>query len=150
MGTVSLAVLLAANRRTSSLVEAFAGTADSWRPARFPGDLLLLPQGVLSCVLPGPAGLRGDRVEAELQRRNEISIYSAERAPIFSVFRDSVSLFSVERRDSSVFLRREIWDGRGHVGTVGEYHSPDHVHAFLPLVAALGGRPGGLFFVRNI
>ena len=57
MGSLPFAILFSADRSATPLVAAFSGFVDSGFPARVPRKLLLLPQGALSRVLAGPAGL---------------------------------------------------------------------------------------------
>src|SRR5438128_2697650 len=51
--------------------------------ARLPSHLLLLPQGLLSLVLPVATRLRGSRPVQKLHRRNAISVRPAEHPSLF-------------------------------------------------------------------
>src|SRR5258706_294113 len=102
MGTLSFAVLFTADRRASSLVEAFTGVADFGRTARLSRYLLLLSESILPRVFSRSSGLRGQRNKTELQVRDRISFHFAKSASIFFVFRDSFFVFPVEGRLSRV------------------------------------------------
>src|SRR5437868_11869106 len=79
VGTLSLTVLLSADRPTTSLVAIFPGTFDPGRPARIPCNLLLLPKGILSSILPASPRLRGKRRrQRSVPRRDSFSVHSAK------------------------------------------------------------------------
>src|SRR6266404_1379260 len=88
-------------------------------------------------------------MEAELQRRDKISVHFAKSASLFLVSRGAVPGFPVEGRVSSVQFRCEIWDGCGHADTVGQYYFADDIHPFVPFAAPPGRRQARLFFVRE-
>src|SRR5439155_1126521 len=98
------------------LVAALAGVFDSRLPARLPADVLLLPQGLLSGLLPRPHSLCGGRATARLSGRDEVPLHPPERAPVLHVRRCRVHLHSLVRRAPRPPLARERRAGRRRVG----------------------------------
>ena len=69
-------------------------------PARVPGHLLLLPEGVLPLLLRGSARLRGRRADgpSALPDGGGIAVHPPERAPVLPVPRVRPALLPVGRR----------------------------------------------------
>src|SRR5882724_10361785 len=151
VGAVSFAVLFTADRSAASLVAVFSGAVDFGGPAGIPGDLLLLPKGLLPRVFSRSTRLRcGRACQPAIQRRNEISVHSTKPTPLLSVFGHPVSGFFVARRSAGLSLRRTLWYWTWHAGLAAERHVAFDLHALVPFVAASGRRKIGLLFVRNV
>src|SRR5439155_1125022 len=144
------------------LVAALAGVFDSRLPARLPPDVLLLPQGLLSGLLPRPHSLCGGRATARLSGRDEVPLHPPERAPVLHVRRCRVHLHSLVRRAPRHPLARERRAGRRrdgarparvrhrrrHAGHGAEHRTARELYLRVPFAASPGGRRSGLFLLR--
>src|SRR5882672_4057603 len=119
--------------------------------AGIPGNVLLLPQGVLPCIFPGSARLRSRRAShAKVSRRNCISFHSSEPSPLFSLRSDYFSLLSLARCVPRIFLRGALRSGSRYSGSTRERDPADDLCAVLPLPPPSGGRQARLLFLRVV
>src|SRR6267143_4991860 len=82
VGAIPLAVLLAAVQ--AELVAAVTGVSHSWRAARVPRHVLLLPQGLLPGVFPRSSRVRRGRDPPRLSWRAQ-AVPVPEPPPVFHV-----------------------------------------------------------------
>src|SRR5205809_3439452 len=149
MGTLSLPFLLASHRREAPVVALLAGDPDPRRASGLPGDLLLLPQGLLPRLLPRPSRLRGrGKRRAALPRRDRVPLRPAERPPLVPVPRGGLPGLSLVRRGPRVLLRRAFSDRRGLPRAPRQHRPALSLPALLPLPEALSRRPDRLLLLR--
>src|SRR5215212_4250758 len=113
------AVVLAPHRARLAAVVHQSRAADPVDPAWIPGDLLLLPQGLLPVLLRGSTGLRGRRADGPppLRDGDPVPVHPPELAPLLPVSRLHSAHVPVDRRDRGALPRRQAATrpGRPHL-----------------------------------
>ena len=114
---------------------------DPLDPARLPGDLLLLPQGLLPVLLRRPARLRGRRADGppRLQAGDGVPVHPPEPPPLLPVSRVHPAVLPVDRR--------------GRVDLPAERRHPDRARGVFVLffnVALLSGYSLSCHSLRHV
>ena len=120
-------------------------------PARLPGDLLLLPQGLLPLLLRRPARLRGRRADGPppLRARDGVPVHPPEPPPLLPVPRLHPAVLPVDRRGPS--LRARAAASRIGLGVAILFVNAapaDRLLAVVPLAAPPRRRPARLLLVH--
>src|SRR6185436_18803815 len=130
------APVLAADRAVVAADVDQPGPADPLDPARLPGDLLLLPQGLLPVLLRRPARLRGRRADRPqaLQPRGGLPVHPPEPPPLLPVPRVHPAGLPVDRRGPvDLPAERRHPDRAGRVRTGLQRRLAERLFVLVPL-----------------
>src|SRR4051812_6476982 len=145
-----VAALLAADPAGLAAVLDQPGPPDPVDPARLPGDLLLLPEGVLPLLLRRSARLRCRRAgrPSALRDGDGTAVHPPERAPVLPVPRIRPALLPVGRRGAIAPIRGPVADRPGRLRPVLQRGSPLGLLLVMPFAATPHRRPHGLLLVH--
>ena len=150
VGRLPLAAVLAADRARVAADLAQPGPVHPVDPARLPGHLLLLPQGLLPLLLRRSARLRGGgaAVHRRYAMETRVPVHPPEPPPLLPVSRVHPAVLPVGRRGPRVRPGGRSRSGSGVGGPVRQRVPADRVLAVVPLPPAHRRRTAGLLLVH--